>query len=308
MVTGPYEKGQAGGGRRAWTLVELLIVVAIIAVLLGLLLPAIHKARDAASRVGCASALRQLALATHMYADVHQRLPPGCSYPFSRAADPSQFELGQSWQTSILPWVEQQALWSLAWEAHRQSPSGGTGAHAAVGVKVVPVFLCPSEGRRTSEAILDWPAWGLTTYAGVAGTSRRRNDGLLHPNLAVRFADITDGTSTTVLIGERPPGPKGLYGAWYSDWGCGPCALVQVLSAGATSWVPPEGIGCKLSLTSLRPGRPNDVCDVNHFWSFHSGGANFAFADGSVRFLPYARSEALPDLATRAGGEVATLD
>jgi prepilin-type processing-associated H-X9-DG protein len=243
-----------------------------------------------------------------MYADAHQHLPPGCSYPFSRSADPPGFELGQSWQTSILPWVEQNDLWSAAWEAHRQSPSGGTPAHTTVGLTTVPVFLCPSESRRTSETILNRPPWGLTSYTGVAGTARRRNDGILHPNHAVRFATITDGTSTTVIIGERPPGPKGLYGAWYSDWGCGPCALVQVLSAGATSWIPSEGVGCQLSLYSFRPGRPDDVCDANHFWSFHSGGANFAFVDASVRFLPYSRSEALLDLATRAGGEIVLVD
>ena len=109
------------------------------------------------------------------------------------------------------------------------------------------------------------------------------------------------------MIGERPPGPKGDPGAWYAAWGHGVCPLSQILAAGK---IAPslDGVDCPPSLSPLRPGRLEDPCHTKHFWSLHAGGANFAFADGSVRFLAYRQSEILPALATRAGGEVVSAD
>jgi len=93
--------------------------------------------------------------------------------------------------------------------------------------------------------------------------------------------------------------------AGYAGWGAGSvCPLAQILSAAKNDWVPSTAVNCDFSAPAFRPGRINDACDVNHFWSLHAGGANFAFADGSVRFLRYSSSEVMPALATRAGGEV----
>jgi prepilin-type processing-associated H-X9-DG protein len=289
------------------TLVETLVVIAIVAVVVGLTVPAVQRVRDAGARLKCASNLRQLALAVHLFADVRQQLPKGCDYPFLRSPNQLLTQTGLSWQTSILPYVEQNALWRLAWEAHRQDPRGHAALHGVVKAKTVPVYLCPSEPRQMG-GYGNGLEWGLTSYLGVAGTGVWKNDGVFHRNYAIRFADIPDGTSTTLMIGERPAGPKGIYGGWYAEWGSSVCQLAQILPAGSNDWIPFEGRGCRLSVRALRPGEFDNACDVNHFWSLHLGGAHFAFADGSVRFLTYARSEVLPALATRAGGESVNIE
>jgi prepilin-type processing-associated H-X9-DG protein len=132
---------------------------------------------------------------------------------------------------------------------------------------------------------------------------------MFHPNYSVRFAEVRDGTSNTLLIGERPPGPDGFYGGWYGAWGYTVCPVSQIRPASPNARGALDGsTDCDLSFGPLRPGRIEDPCDVVHFWSLHVGGANFAFADGSVRFLPYNWSEVLRALATRAGGEVIEFD
>jgi prepilin-type processing-associated H-X9-DG protein len=236
-----------------------------------------------------------------LYAGDYGSLPQGCAYPPARLHPDFTRESGISWHTSILPYVEQDALWAQAWQAHLTDPSGDSRPHYLLREKTVPVYLCPSEARKTGggwEGII----WGLTSYQGVAGTSVARNDGMFHPNLTVRFTDVTDGTSSTLLIGERPPGPQGKFGAWYSDWGFTVCQLSAILPAGKVNRWDPDG--CPVVPGPLRPGRSDDPCDLVHFWSLHLNGANFAFADGSVHFLPNSASPVLPALATRAGNEV----
>lgn len=306
MMSNTKSKVASFRTRRGMTLTELLVVIGIITVLIGLLLPAVHKVRDAAARLACGNNLRQLALAVHLYAVDRRRLPPGCDYPFLK--DPIQLlqQTGLSWHTSILPYVEQDSLWRMAWDAQQRDPSGNSTPHYEVMGKTVSVYLCPSDSRRVSGYGYAHP-WGLTSYAGVAGTGVSQNDGLFHRNYTVRLADITDGTSNTLMIGERPPGPDGIYGGWYAEWGRSVCQLTQILPAGRNDWVPDEGVGCIPSLDALRPGQYGNACDVTHFWSLHSGGANFAFADGSVHFLSYSASSVLPALATRAGGETVSI-
>lgn len=294
--------------RRAFTLLELLVVIGIVAITLALLLPAVQKVRAAAARVACTSNLRQLALAVHSFAgDARQALPQGCWYPFLTREDQLSSQSGISWLTSILPYVEQDELWRLAWEANAQQPSGESDLHFQVKARGVLLFVCTADGRVLGGGI-EGRVWGLSSYVGVAGTGVRRNDGVFHKHFPVRVPDILDGTSNTVMIGERPPGPDGLFGGWYAGWGTpSVCSLVQILSGGADTWIAP-GVGCFPSFQALRPGHFGNLCDVNHFWSMHPGGANFAFADCSVRFLAYAQSGILPDLATRAGGEPSLLD
>lgn len=146
----------------------------------------------------------------------------------------------------------------------------------------------------------------MTSYLGVAGTERHQEDGIFHKNLAVRISDITDGTSNTLMIGERPAGPNGIYAGWYAWWGSSVCRSAQILPVGPNDWIPREGVGCRPEPISFRPGQIGNACDLNHYWSPHSTGANFAFADGSVRFLRYDADPIMPALATRAGGESVT--
>jgi prepilin-type N-terminal cleavage/methylation domain-containing protein/prepilin-type processing-associated H-X9-DG protein len=285
--------------RAGLTLVEMIVVLAIVAVLVSLAIPAVQKVRNAAARVQCTSNLRQQALAVHQYAGTEGALPQGCAYV---AGYTLQERL--TWQTSILPYVEQDALWQMVCQANLQDPAGHGALQATVSATPVSIYLCPAETRRTGS--LGTGVWALTSYQGVAGTSILRKDGVLNRDFTVRFTDITDGTSNTLMIGERPPGPNGRYGAWYADWGDTICPLAAILAAGEfNSWEPP---GCTFTPGPLRYGRLSDPCDVTHFWSLHGNGANFAFADGSVRFLPYSASSILPALATRAGGEVVNVD
>jgi prepilin-type processing-associated H-X9-DG protein len=279
---------------------EVLVVIGIVAALAGITIPAVLKARSIAYRVDCTSNLGQIAAAVHQYSDQWLQLPQGCYYPFSRTPRERADQVGMSWQTCILPYIEQGTLWALALKAQKEEPSDPyeLSAHDQVRQTVLPIYLCPAETRRMGGMPVE-NQWALTSYMGVAGTSDTLKDGIFHVAYTVRFRDITDGTSHTLMVGERPPGPKGIDGAWYSGWGNTTCPLSQILPA--RRGVYEEG---DCPIIAFRPGVVQDPCDLAHFWSAHSGGANFALADGAVRFLTYdATAPILPMLATRAGGE-----
>ncbi len=153
---------------------------------------------------------------------------------------------------------------------------------------------------------------GGTTVNLGGGSYRGAGDGAMgdsgQAKRGVRLAAITDGTSSTLLIGERPPYGKYLDGNWYSIWTVfGPHSPYGV---GVTSMevadVSESHYACRGPFR-YGPGRVENLCDSHHFWSLHPGGANFAFADGSVRFLPYSAEPIMVALATRAGGEVVEL-
>jgi prepilin-type processing-associated H-X9-DG protein len=287
-------------GRRGFTLLELLVLIAICCVLMGLTFQAVQMSRDAASRTRCASNLRQVALGVHQYSAAWHRLPNGCAYPYLPVGTSYRLQPGVSWQTNILPYVEQESLWRRAMEANRVDPFGKSSLHEEVRRVPVPVFMCPTDSRDVGGFSSE--PWALTSYVGIAGTHRFRNDGMFHINYKVRFEEVFDGTSNTVMVGERPPGPQGKFGGWYGAWGDCLCPLAQVLSVGGELHLDADRT-CPPSDEPLRPGRFESPCDEAHFWSLHAGGANFAFADGSVRFLRYSQSPILRALATRAGGE-----
>jgi prepilin-type processing-associated H-X9-DG protein len=286
--------------------IELLVVVSICGILIALLLVAVQRVRGTAVRVSCASNLRQLSLAAHMYNDTHHHLPVGCAYP----KVPGKVDLyypGVSWHTSILPYMEQAELSVRAQAAYANDPHGRFDSlHDSLLRTLVPSYLCPAESRRMGGyASTPELVWANTSYMGVAGSSRYLEDGVFHPGLTVRLLDITDGTTSTVMIGERPPGLDGVASGWYSLEGSTICKLSQVLPADdATNFS--SGKNCQYPPTPqpLRPGHPTDGCHLAHFWSLHPGGAHFAFADGSVRFLSYEVGPVLIALATRADGEV----
>src|SRR5262249_40425790 len=143
-------------------------------------------------------------------------------------------------------------------------------------------------------------------YLGNAGINEQSNDGVLFLDSRVRIVDVKDGTSQTLLAGERPPSADFRYGWWYAGIGRDQNgSLDHVLGAreinqsiaGAYLRLCPAG-----PFSFARPD-PNDLCAAFHYWSFHPGGANFALVDGSVHFLRYSANNILPALATRAGGE-----
>lgn len=146
----------------------------------------------------------------------------------------------------------------------------------------------------------------MTSYLGVAGTRVSWRDGVLYSDSRTRFADIIDGPSSTLMVGERPPSARMDLGRWYGGWGQ-PQDGFATNTLGVAEFTYGRIHGCPMGPYGFRAGQITDQCDAFHFWSLHAGGANFLFADGSVRFLSYSAAAILPALATRAGGEVAEI-
>ena len=301
--------------RVAASLIELLVVIAILMLLIGLVVCGVQAARGAAARVECQSRMRQLALAAHGYHAAHQHFPAGVAYPFSKTEyqEGSQ-HTGLSWQTALLPYLEQDALWQRAWAAHAADPTGESLEHDAVAAHPLPTFRCPTDGRTVGRysyepMASEHSSWGLTNFLGVAGTGLSANNGVFHPDLSVNTGGMTDGTSNTVMIGERPTSSHGYGNSWYSGWGTLRYSEGQLMPV-HERWAnaPARDTACPTRRTVFQTGRYDDPCHQKHFWSQHPGGGNFAFADGSVRFLPYSAAGILPALATHAGGESVSVE
>jgi prepilin-type N-terminal cleavage/methylation domain-containing protein/prepilin-type processing-associated H-X9-DG protein len=283
--------------RGGFTLVELLVVVGILATLIGLLLPAVQKVRASAARADCQNRLKQIVLAAHSYESGHSVLPAGLAKGGNGEPFPSIGWLGR-----LLPHVEQGPLWELSVRAYAFQPFNPFRLPHQGIMTPVKVYACPADGRQ-SEAHNTHANYrvAVTGYLGVSGTDHRRLDGVLYPGSKTRLTDVTDGMSSTLFAGERPPSPDFWYGWWYASGGDkGDTTLgVRELNSVPDAYA----MGCSSGPYAFADGKVDGPCDMFHFWSLHSGGAYFAFADGSVRFLPYSANGILPALATRAGGE-----
>jgi prepilin-type N-terminal cleavage/methylation domain-containing protein/prepilin-type processing-associated H-X9-DG protein len=316
--------------RPAFTLVELLVVIAIIAVLIGLLLPAVQKVRAAAARTECQNNLKQIGLALHTYHDAKGTFPPAHSllpqtpiqFSTLREGPPDNW-LYISWMARILPHLGQDALHGHirpgepAWW-HPATPIPGIGYLNAVPLKG---YRCPSDP--TPRTIL-YPGIplptsvqevALTSYLGVNGTDQFRFDGILYVNSRVNISGITDGTSQTLLVGERPPPYGGYAGWWFAGSGMEPWYGAGDVVLGSNERIAVNFLSTPTSEQShYRAGElgdPNDLDDQHawHFWSFHPGGSNFLLADGSVRLIRYSvGGDVLRKLATRNGGDVTNGD
>ena len=294
--------------RRAFTLIELLVVIAIIAVLIGLLLPAVQKVREAASRMKCANNLKQLGLACHHYENTFGKFPPGhVNGPFPEGGVARAVIHG--WGPYLLRFIEQSALADLyRWDLFHYEPG-----NQPVASVQLPIMQCPSaesnrfyiHGQYSPDrkgACTDYaPTLNVDPALAEMGLIDRVGDyrGVLALNYMTRHADITDGTSHTILLTEDAGQPR--------DWRVGQAGEDQVGSGGP--WVSggtviqvkgssPDGV------TRLGPCALN--CTNEHqVYSFHSSGANAVFADGSVHFLKAGMTiRVLAALVTRAGGEV----
>ncbi|MFO0811468.1 MAG: DUF1559 domain-containing protein [Gemmataceae bacterium] len=285
--------------RRAFTLIELIVVIAIVGVLTGLILPAVQRVRERAARAQCLNRLRQLGLAFHQFHDANGRLPPG----LTGRRDPSLPYL--AWPARLLPYLEQTQLWEQARRdyAARRTPFGET-PHAGLAT-VVPAFLCPSDARvDTPQDTYNNYRVALTSFVGNLGLDYESRDGLLMLDSKVTFGEITDGISNTLLAGERPPSDDFWYGWWYAGLGQEGTASADML-LGARERNSGDGLVglCPPGPYHFQAGSLGVYCDVLHYWSLHPGGANFLLADGSARFLTYTADTILPTFATRAGGE-----
>jgi prepilin-type processing-associated H-X9-DG protein len=270
-------------------------------ILTGLLLAAVQKVRQTSDRLVCSSNLRQIALATEQYQTEQGRMPPGST----RNADSLKYV---SWLARLLPYLDQQSLWDTVAPAYAaNSDPLGSPEHPATG-HVMILFACPSDARTQvawrlpSQAQSASPV-ALTSYLGNYGISVKEPSGVLFVDSRTQSIHITDGTSQTLLAGERPPSPDLIYGWWYYGIGQGGGSLDYLLGAEEISrsrYLPYRSCNTPQPYHS---GNLTNICDTFHYWSLHSNGANFAFCDGSVRFLNYSAADVLPSLSTRAGGE-----
>jgi prepilin-type N-terminal cleavage/methylation domain-containing protein/prepilin-type processing-associated H-X9-DG protein len=291
--------------RRAFTLIELVVVVAIIGVLMALTLPAVMRARAARDRARCQNNLRQIGLALQQHHAQWGAFPPG-----TRSKRPGQPYPFLYWSATLLPFLEHAPAWA---EVKRSYTAGGDHypwdkpEHPGM-TMVVSSFGCPSDSRMGYSAVSrTGPEAAFTSYLGVEGRDLFRKDGILFVDSRIRTADILDGTSNTLIVGERPPSPDFVHGWWYAGYGQGTGgdgsadALLGVREYNVS--VHSINFPCGPGPFSFRAGTFGQQCDLFHFWSPHPSGANFAFADGAVRFLSYDADAILPALASRASGE-----
>lgn len=274
--------------RSGFTLVELLVVIAIISILVMLLLPAVQAAREAARRVTCLNSLAQLNLAAHNYEFHWESLPPGVTNPTGPIrSEPSGIHV--SWMVQLLPYLEQRS----AYEQFDQNLGAYAQENEPVRRMQIGSFICPSDpGIGLIEV-------GPTSYVGCHHDSESpidaNNNGLLYLNSHVRYADITDGSSHTILFGEAKIDADTL------GWVSGTRATLRNGSSLASKQTQQTA-----STGPAAAATPRDALFVGGFSSFHSGGGvNMSFADGSTRFMSESIDPLLlKKLANRADGEL----
>ncbi len=308
----------AGVVRPGFTLIELLVVIAIIGVLIGLLLPAVQSAREAARRVQCTNNLRQFALGMHNYLDAHLAFPPGY---VSRTADgtPGGPEVGPGWGwiPMMLPQLEQSMLaMSINFDLPINHPAAQTSRTVQMSTTICPSSV--GEGPvvlRDAGGVVRLDTLAPCQYLGSAGQfdvgdSAANNNGLFYRNSRIGPEAVTDGLSQTLAIGERSRNvadaswvgaPPGLQLCTNPRWRVQECESSNTLVLAHTGPDP------KSQLWVDVPNYPG--AGVDDFWSLHPGGCNFAFGDGSVRFVKQTINPRIfSALSTRSGGEVVSSD
>ena len=266
-----------GRSQRGFTLIELLVVIAIIAILIALLLPAVQQAREAARRTQCRNNLKQIGIALHNYHDVHGGFPPGVIRKVLLANQ--QLEHGWGWHTYLLPFVDQAPLYNIINpQGQALPPSTATlGGVANVLQTVLPVYLCPSSTLPGINP--DRSNYGGTSYLGVSGhfanlstapITTYAQAGSLFPESHVNLRDITDGSTNTVIVGERAHDVQGPQQPTSGIW------------PGARGSDSSDPLATVSDDTLIN--RPNNFIRIG-FSSQHEGGAHFLLCDGSVRFI-----------------------
>jgi prepilin-type N-terminal cleavage/methylation domain-containing protein len=273
-------------GRRAFTLVELLVVIAIIGVLISLLLPAIQAAREAARRTQCLNNLSQLGVALHNYEFHFESLPPGVTNPDGPIrSEPHGIHV--SWLVKVLPYMEGIILF----RQFDQDAGAYAPANARVRASRQDMFVCPSDG---SISFNENDGAAPNSYAGCHHDAEapidKDNNGLLFLNSKVRYSDIYDGSSKTILVSEALSRGSNL------GWVSGTRATLRNTGT--------------IEIARVGGGRENDdgpvdPLHVGGFGSYHAGGVNITLADGSSTFISERIDrDLLRRLGNRADGEI----
>jgi len=295
--------------RFAFTLVELLTVIAIIAMLVGILLPAVGSSREAARRTQCKNNLRQVGLGLVSYHTANNKFPPGGTIS-KRVIEP-----GYSWNVFILPHIEQQSIYDQIDPKLGGSVSPNIRKFKSV---EIPAFLCAS--MPSVVAIEGGPPISPSHYAGISGAGRDNQlidlednvcgdyfvDGLLYPRSETSTAHVKDGQSNTLMVGERAYTTH----SWADGafWFQSPKRDVCMRSTKNVR-LPLNGsfddFGYPKGHSGIPPGAERMLLNDINFGSLHPGGAQFVYVDGHVTFLTDDMDlECLKHLATIRGGEV----
>lgn len=287
---------------------ELLVAIGVIGILLGILVPAVQKVRAAANQASCQNKIKQLALALNLFHDANNFLPPGHRSQKNTMGIPFT-----GWTLSVLPFAEQEAMYNQALQDYLSNKPPLVFTSHSPFSKVMQLFVCPNDDRITVPQISlrTRNLAAFTSYLGVSGKDYKAKDGILFQDSQLHMLAITDGTSNTLAIGERPPSTDFQFGWWYAGSGQqGSGSGDLILGVLEQNIQPPlwQGPNCKPGSYPFQPGNLADQCSMFHYWSLHSGGSNFAFADGAVRFLTYSSQAVLLALSTRNGNEPITLD
>jgi prepilin-type N-terminal cleavage/methylation domain-containing protein len=281
--------------KNGFTLVELLVVIAIIGILVGLLLPAVQAAREAARRMSCSNNVKQLALSLHNYESTHKKFPFGWNTH------------GTLWSAMILPFVEQNNLYATLEFAENRNWDTDNSPNELALAKVISAFRCPSMPIRehaTYNGVLDRVP---VSYRGNGGSEVTSDDtstitvpgtksfemtnlnGIFYGCSAIRFGDMSDGTSNTVAIGESHTDPDFTKDGQGMDWWAigspqiDPCNCNG--GTGGTEFTEASGsFYVRMNLQTRDPSAHGNLMEVA-FGSYHVGGAQFGLCDGSVHFL-----------------------
>lgn len=333
---------------RGFTLIELLVVIAIIGVLVAVLLPAVQQAREAARRSQCGNNLKQLGLAAHNYDSTFSCLPPGGNGGGAALALTAS-TYAYSAQARLLPFMDQTALQNLI-DFSRPVLAGSPLSFPTVATRIVPVLLCPSDAVTRKANLTFGSELAGTNYMANSGSGIAVSggvqyydpafptDGLFWFDSATRFADITDGSSNTLLMAEsllgpgpdltsplsnlkRPINVAASLSAGRTRTGTAPGGVSPMYTeadiASATAWKGDRGFpwiwaqaSATLTNSYLTPNSATpDAYSHNRGWfaarSLHAGGVNALMADGAVRFVSENIAvETWRALSTRSGKEL----